>query len=194
MPQYAERSIARDVPIVRKYYRYQIQGPKAAQVLNKLNGSTVPDLKFFHMSEINIAGRKVRSLRHGMAGEPGLEIWGPHEERHEIRNAIMEAGKEFGIKELPDYPRPAPTRFLSRNELVEMVQKILQREGTEEELNQLLYKVHSNVPHPKVGTIIYNPDRLELPQDLTSEEIVDIALSYELPSGIEIGYARPSTG
>jgi vanillate/3-O-methylgallate O-demethylase len=95
-----ERSIARDVPIVRRYYRYQIQGPNAAKVLNKLNGSTVADLKFFHMSEINIAGRKVRSLRHGMAGEPGLEIWGPHEERHEIRNAIMEAGKEFGIKEV----------------------------------------------------------------------------------------------
>ena len=32
-----------------------------------------------------------------MAGEPGLEIWGPYAEREEIRDAILEAGKEFGI-------------------------------------------------------------------------------------------------
>src|SRR5690606_24713100 len=28
---------------------------------------------------------------------PGLEIWGPYEEREEIREAVMEAGKEVGI-------------------------------------------------------------------------------------------------
>jgi vanillate/3-O-methylgallate O-demethylase len=95
-----ERSIARDVPIVRRLYRYQIQGPNAAQLINKLNGSAVPDIKFFNLGEINIAGRKVRALRHGMAGEPGLEIWGPHEEREEIRAAIVEAGEEFGLKQV----------------------------------------------------------------------------------------------
>ena len=31
------------------------------------------------MGHINIAGRKVRALRHGMAGAPGLEVWGPYE-------------------------------------------------------------------------------------------------------------------
>src|SRR6188472_3382332 len=95
-----ERSIARDVPIVRRLYRYQIQGPNAPQVLNKLNGGPVPEIKFFNMGEINIAGRKVRALRHGMAGAPGLEIWGPHEEREEIRAAIVEAGKDFGLRQV----------------------------------------------------------------------------------------------
>ena len=46
---------------------------------------------------MNIAGRKVRTLRHGMAGAPGLEIWGPYDEQEEIRDAILEAGKEFGL-------------------------------------------------------------------------------------------------
>jgi vanillate/3-O-methylgallate O-demethylase len=95
-----ERSVARDVPIVRRLYRYQVQGPNAPQVLNKLNGSPVPDIKFFNMGEINIAGRKVRALRHGMAGVPGLELWGPHEEREEIRAAIVEAGQEFGLRQV----------------------------------------------------------------------------------------------
>jgi vanillate/3-O-methylgallate O-demethylase len=95
-----ERSIARDVPIVRRLYRYQIQGPNAAKLLNKLNGTPVPDIKFFNLGEITIAGRKVRALRHGMAGAPGLEIWGPHEEREEIRAAIVEAGEEFGLRQV----------------------------------------------------------------------------------------------
>jgi vanillate/3-O-methylgallate O-demethylase len=83
--------------VVRNHYRFQIQGPNASKVLDKLNGAPVADLKFFHMDAINIKGQKVRSLRHGMAGAPGLEIWGPYEEREAVREAILEAGKEFGI-------------------------------------------------------------------------------------------------
>ncbi len=83
--------------IVRNHYRFQIQGPNAKQVIEKLNGGPIPEIKFFRMDYINIAGRKVRALRHGMAGAPGLEIWGPYAEGEEIRAAILEAGKEFGI-------------------------------------------------------------------------------------------------
>ena len=83
--------------VVRHHYRFQIQGPKAKDVIEKLNGGPIPDIKFFFMNEINIGGRKVRALRHGMAGEPGLEIWGPYDQYMEIRDIIMEAGKEFGL-------------------------------------------------------------------------------------------------
>ncbi len=88
---------AKGKAVNRNHYRYQIQGPKAKFVLEKLNGGPVPDVKFFHMDYITINGKKVRALRHGMAGEPGLEIWGPYGEREEIRDAILEAGREFGI-------------------------------------------------------------------------------------------------
>jgi vanillate/3-O-methylgallate O-demethylase len=86
--------------VVRTCYRYQIQGPNAAQIIEKLNGGPVPEIKFFNMDTINIAGRKVRALRHGMAGAPGLEIWGPYEEREEIKAAIVAAGKDFGLREV----------------------------------------------------------------------------------------------
>jgi vanillate/3-O-methylgallate O-demethylase len=86
--------------VVRRNYRFQIQGPNAGQVLEKLNGGPVPEIKFFSMGVINIAGRRVRALRHGMAGAPGLEIWGPYGEREEIRAAIVAAGKDFGLKEV----------------------------------------------------------------------------------------------
>jgi vanillate/3-O-methylgallate O-demethylase len=86
--------------VVRTNCRFQIQGPNATKVLEKLNGGPMPEIKFFHMGHINIAGRKLRALRHGMAGAPGLEIWGPYAEREEIRAAIVAAGKDFGLKEV----------------------------------------------------------------------------------------------
>ncbi|HYT47645.1 MAG TPA: hypothetical protein VEL04_04445, partial [Burkholderiales bacterium] len=91
---------AKGKAVVRRNYRFQIQGPNAARVIEKLHGGPMPEMKFFHMASINIAGRKVRALRHGMAGAPGLEIWGPYEEREEIRAAIVAAGKDFGLKEV----------------------------------------------------------------------------------------------
>jgi len=83
--------------VTRKFYRYQVQGPNAWEILTKLNGGPIPDVKFFTMDAINIAGRRVRALRHGMSGAPGLELWGPYEEGDEIRAAIVEAGKDLGL-------------------------------------------------------------------------------------------------
>ena len=91
---------AKGQAVVRNFYRYQIQGPNAQQVIEKLNGGPFETIKFFHMGYIKIAGRQVRALRHGMAGAPGLEIWGPYAEREEIRAAIVEAGKEFGMAQV----------------------------------------------------------------------------------------------
>ena len=33
-----------------------------------------------------------------MAGEPGLELWGPYENYDKVREAILEAGQEFGLE------------------------------------------------------------------------------------------------
>jgi vanillate/3-O-methylgallate O-demethylase len=83
--------------VIRTQYRFQVQGPNANDILSKLNGSPIPEIKFFNMGYIKIKGKQVRALRHGMAGAPGLEIWGPYEEREEVREIIVETGKEFGI-------------------------------------------------------------------------------------------------
>jgi vanillate/3-O-methylgallate O-demethylase len=92
-----DRTADRKGPSIRKRYRFQIQGPTAMKVLEKLNGAPLPESKFFGIGEIKIARRKVRTLRHGMAGESGLEVWGPFEQGEDIRAAIVEAGNEFGL-------------------------------------------------------------------------------------------------
>lgn len=81
-------------------YRFQIQGPNAWDLIEKLNGGPVDKLRMFHMGAMNISGRQVRTLRHGMAGAPGLEIWGPYEEREEIRETIVKAGRDFGLAQV----------------------------------------------------------------------------------------------
>ena len=84
-------------PVERISWRFQIQGPRAWDVIEKLNGGSLEKLKFFNMSEMKIGNKTVRTLRHGMAGSPGLEIWGPYDEQDYIRDEILKAGEEFGL-------------------------------------------------------------------------------------------------
>ena len=84
----------------RDVYRLQLQGPHALALMDVLTGGNVPEPKFFHIAETTIAGRKVRALRHGMAGEPGFELYGPWEDQHIIRAAILEAGRAFNLRKI----------------------------------------------------------------------------------------------
>jgi vanillate/3-O-methylgallate O-demethylase len=84
--------------VTRDLWRFQIQGPRAWDVIEKVHGGPVEQVKFFRMGYMNIADERVRTLRHGMAGAPGLEIWGPYTSYHKIRDTILEAGQEFGLE------------------------------------------------------------------------------------------------
>jgi syringate O-demethylase len=95
-----ERSAARQGPIVRKSYRFQVQGPHAMKVIEKVTGKPVPNIKFFNGCVLEIAGRRVEALRHGMAGQPGFEVFGPWADGETVRMAIVEAGQEFGIRQV----------------------------------------------------------------------------------------------
>jgi syringate O-demethylase len=49
------------------------------------------------MTRLKIGGREVRALRHGMAGEPGLELWGPWADNDAVHGALLEAGAKHGM-------------------------------------------------------------------------------------------------
>ncbi len=83
--------------IYRTHYRFQIQGPEANKILDRINGAKVPEIKFFHVDWINVGSRKVQALRHGMAGAPGLEIWGPYADKHYIQSTILQAAQDVGV-------------------------------------------------------------------------------------------------
>ncbi len=84
----------------RKTFRFQVQGPNALKLMEKVTKKAVPEIRFFNMGVFPIAGHNVRALRHGMVGQPGWEMWGPWEAGDAVRDAIVEAGQEFGLRQV----------------------------------------------------------------------------------------------
>jgi syringate O-demethylase len=95
-----ERSAARTDPFNRRHYRFQLQGPAAMDVMAALLGKAPPQIRFFHICDLTIAGRPVKGLRHGMAGQPGFELSGPYAEGDAVRDAIVRAGEPFGLRQV----------------------------------------------------------------------------------------------
>jgi len=80
-----------------KFYRYELQGPTAPALMEELLGEAPPEVTFFNMTEFTIAGHRVRGLRHGMAGQPGFELFGPWEDGEAVLDAVLAAGKNHGL-------------------------------------------------------------------------------------------------
>jgi len=106
-PRRSLASHPRGKAVTRRHYRYQVQGPNAAKVLEKLNGDRFPTSNSSPwMPSISRVARSAPCVN-GMAGAPGLEIWGPYAEGDEIRDAILEAGREFDLVPVVRAPTPA---------------------------------------------------------------------------------------
>jgi glycine cleavage system aminomethyltransferase T len=84
----------------RKSYRFQVQGPNAMDVIEKALRGAPPELKFFNMTTVSIAGKSVRALRHGMVGQPGWELFGPWKDEQPVHEALLAAGEEFGMRQV----------------------------------------------------------------------------------------------
>jgi vanillate/3-O-methylgallate O-demethylase len=84
--------------VLREHYRFQIQGPDAPKIFEKMNRGPIPEIKFFHVDWINIGSKRVQALRHGMSGAPGLEIWGPYKDKDYIHSTILQAARDAGVE------------------------------------------------------------------------------------------------
>lgn len=80
-----------------EYFRYQLQGPTALDIMRDVLGEEPPQLKFFHMGNVSIQGKDVTLLRHGMAGLPGFEFFGKWEDQQVVLDAVLEAGQKHGL-------------------------------------------------------------------------------------------------
>lgn len=82
----------------RRNFRFQLDGPLATDIFDEIVEGETPEIKFFHTARLRIAGVDVLVLRHGMAGHKGVEISGPYEHGETVRDAILEAGKKYGLR------------------------------------------------------------------------------------------------
>jgi syringate O-demethylase/vanillate/3-O-methylgallate O-demethylase len=81
----------------RLIYRYQIQGPNALDLIKSVHEGPFPDIKFFNLGDLKIAGRHVRALNHNMSRMGGLELHGPAADGPAVLEAILAAGPQFGL-------------------------------------------------------------------------------------------------
>jgi glycine cleavage system aminomethyltransferase T len=93
-----DRAAEQKGQVVRKAYRFQVQGPNALKLMEKVLGGPVPELKFFQMTRFRFNGKTVRVLRHGMVGQPGFELFGPWDDGEAVKAILVEAGQEFGLR------------------------------------------------------------------------------------------------
>ncbi|WP_208760154.1 aminomethyltransferase family protein [Mesorhizobium tianshanense] len=84
----------------REVFRVQIQGPNALALMREVTGGSLPEIKFFNIGEFKIAGKPVRALRHGMAGEPGFEIYGAWDDQQAVREALEKASEKHGLRKI----------------------------------------------------------------------------------------------
>lgn len=81
----------------RLIYRYQIQGPNALELIKSVHEGAFPEIPFFQLGDLKIAGRRVRALNHNMSRMGGLELHGPVDDGEAVLAAILAAGPKFGL-------------------------------------------------------------------------------------------------
>ena len=89
---------------VNNIFILQIAGPTSIQVIEKVLGKSIRDLKFLAIQKVDIAGVEteldLELSRIGMVGTLAYEIRGAYENGPAVYDAVYQAGKEFGIKRL----------------------------------------------------------------------------------------------
>jgi aminomethyltransferase len=71
-----------------------LQGPAAGAILASIG---VPALKYFRIAPATIAGISVSVSRTGYTGDLGYEIWAEARDALALWDAVMEAGRPYGI-------------------------------------------------------------------------------------------------
>jgi vanillate/3-O-methylgallate O-demethylase len=84
-------------------FRYQVQGPRAAQLVETVFGGPLPPARFFHSIPVTLSGMRFRALRHNMAGQDGYEFIGPWEHAARVKDILMRAGEPLGLVHVGQY-------------------------------------------------------------------------------------------
>jgi aminomethyltransferase len=75
-----------------------LQGPWSRAVLEAATGESFADLRYFRRRPATIAGTKLDVSRTGYTGDLGYELWVPAGRAVRVWDALMVAGKPWGIR------------------------------------------------------------------------------------------------
>jgi vanillate/3-O-methylgallate O-demethylase len=85
---------------VEDIYLFQVAGPRSIDTLERVTSESLRDIGFLRYRTTTIAGHDVEIGRIGMSGNLAYEVRGPVGQGPEIYEAILSAGREFGIERL----------------------------------------------------------------------------------------------
>lgn len=83
--------------VSEEFYMLAFQGPRAEEILQKLESFDVRELKYHHAREFHIHGERGILARTGYTGEDGFELFVPVAHGKHVWDAILDAGKDAGV-------------------------------------------------------------------------------------------------
>ncbi len=81
-----------------QYAQLAIQGPRALETLQKLTPAPLAEIRYYRFRDGEVCGHPARIARTGYTGEDGFELYIAPAHAAEIWNALLEAGRGFGIR------------------------------------------------------------------------------------------------
>ncbi len=81
-----------------EYYMLAFQGPKAEEVLQRVESFDLSKIKYHHAREFKIHNDRGLLARTGYTGEDGFELFVPMKYYKHVWDAILDAGKAEGVK------------------------------------------------------------------------------------------------
>ncbi len=75
-----------------------LQGPTSRDILQTLTETDLARLKYFHITRATLANIPVAISRTGYTGDLGYELWIEPQHAEELWDALMEAGRGYGIR------------------------------------------------------------------------------------------------
>src|SRR5262249_314061 len=82
------------------HFLFSVQGPRSLGILERSFGMDFGNVRFNRFVNISFEGASMRVLRTGVSGTLGYELHGPCTHGNLVWAKVVEAGKEFGIKQL----------------------------------------------------------------------------------------------
>jgi vanillate/3-O-methylgallate O-demethylase len=81
----------------RVKFRFQLDGPTAGAIFGEIVDGEAPAIPFFRTAQVSIAGCAVTALRHGMAGNQGVELSGAYDDMDTVLAMILDVGRRHGL-------------------------------------------------------------------------------------------------
>lgn len=81
-----------------KYAQLAVQGPRAPEILQKLTAVALAEIRYYRFRDGEVCGRAARIARTGYTGEDGFELYLAPGDAPEVWHALLDAGREFGIR------------------------------------------------------------------------------------------------